>query len=55
MQLTAAEYGAMAVEPGLHAVAPGHERFDSAEIVARADRYIVVRTLSAGRGPEAGE
>jgi hypothetical protein len=46
MRMTAAEYGAMAMQPGLQAVVPGHERFDSVEIVARADRYVVVRTLS---------
>src|SRR5262245_18486552 len=55
MRLTAAEYGAMAMQPGLHAVVPGHERFDSVEIVARADGYGVVRALSAVPGAEAGE
>jgi hypothetical protein len=53
MRLTAAEYHAMAMQPGLHAVVPGHERFDSVEIVARADRY--VRPLSAVPSAEAGE
>ena len=47
MRMTAAEYGAMAMQPGLNAVVPGHERFDSLEIVACADRYVVVRTRSA--------
>jgi hypothetical protein len=55
MRLTAAEYGALTVQPGLHAVLPGHERFDSVEIVARADRYVVVRTLSVVLSAEAGE
>jgi hypothetical protein len=52
MQMTPAEYGAMALHPGLHAVVPGHERFGSLEIVARADRYVVVRSrLAPRRGP----
>jgi hypothetical protein len=46
---------AVAMQPGLHAVVPDHERFDSVEIVARADRYVVVRALSAVPGAEAGE
>ena len=55
MRMTAAEHDAMAMQPGLHAVVPGHERFDPVEIVARADRYIVVRTLSAVASAKAGE
>jgi hypothetical protein len=55
MRMTAAEYGAMAMQPGLHAVVPGHERLHSVEIVARADRYVVVRTLSAVASAQAGE
>jgi hypothetical protein len=55
MRMTAAEYAAMAVQPGLHAVVPGHERVDPVEIVARADGYVVVRTLSAVASARAGE
>jgi hypothetical protein len=55
MRMTAAEYGAMAMQPGLHAVVPGHERCDSLEILTREDRYVVVRTLSAVPSMEAGE
>ena len=55
MRMTAAEYGAMVTQPGLNVVVPGHERFDSVEIVARADRYVVVRTLSAVPSAKTGE
>jgi hypothetical protein len=55
MRMTAAEYGAVATQPGLHAVVPGHERLDSLEIVARADRYVVVRAHSAVPSAEAAE
>ena len=55
MRMTAAEHSAMAMQPGLYAVVPGHERFDSVEIVAREDDYVVVRPLSAVPSAEAGE
>jgi len=50
IELTASEYEALRAEPTHFAVAPGHEEEDVESVVARTDRYLVVRK---GSGPPA--
>jgi len=52
MRMTLAEYNAMRSDPSLHGVVAGHEQLGLEEVVARTDRYVLVRALGATTVPE---